>query len=382
MDKIKYYQEVQEVVTHSQNFTIEDLLIKQDKINVFGITSSTLNHFLRGKDVASHVEVMRNIYLFQQITRLGQEYPKIVKEAIIHDDVQQKLQLMKTTPHVIGTFHMGSYRLINALLMENDIPYSLIISASTITQQSKDFLKKSEDVYNKTLTLINAESPTCVISMIREIKKGNSLLIYLDGNMGVGGYKGKENNFCSINFLDGNLHMRKGAAYLSHIAKVPIFAASCYLRNYKDIHFDFSESIVPDPNTDREIYARSTIQSIYTHFSTIIKKYPEQWEAWLYLYKNIDTSYITEKNKVKSGNLKLQEYNPNKRVKFNLEDYSLFKSNSTYYALDKHSFISYPLEQEVYTVLVDCLAKGDIMSKRSDSTLIDRLLKNNLLIQE
>jgi hypothetical protein len=383
MDTQQYHKKVAQTVMQFKQLPLEDLLIKKNQLNNFGIASLSLSHFLKSVDVISHEALIKEILAFQQITALGQYNPHIIKDAILNENVKSKLKDLKNNPQVISTFHFGSYRMINALLLEHDIPYSLIISSATITNQSSEFLKMAEKVYKKRFTIIDAESPSCVISMIKEIKKGNSLLIYLDGNIGAGGNKGKEDNLCSIKFLDGKLRVRKGAAYLSHISKVPIFSATCFLKNYQDIHFDFSNSISPDQDVDRETYALSTMQSIYSHFANLVKQYPEQWEAWFYLHKNIDYSSVlnSNQNKVEDKCTNIR-YGAEGILKFNLKDYSLFNTPPEYYVLDKRSFLSYPLSQQAYTVLIDCLAKGLSTLQQSNGALVDQLIKNNLLIRE
>ncbi|MEO5995405.1 MAG: hypothetical protein ABIN89_01820 [Chitinophagaceae bacterium] len=381
MDKTQYLKNVAATVAHFEQLTLEELLIDQKQVNNFSMASLALSHFIRSIKVSDHGSVIKDILTFQHITMLGQQYPIIVKDAILDDNVLTKLQELKSNPHVIATFHFGSYRQINSLLLEHDVPFALVISSATISEQSREFLKKSQEYFNKSFTLIDAESPSCLISMIKEIKKGKSLVIYLDGNIGAGGNKAKQDSLCSIDFLNGNLHVRKGAAYISHIAKVPILTASCFLENYKDLYFDFGKSITPGEHEERENYALSTMQELYSHFTHVLEKYPQQWEAWFYLHKNIDNKKLPGFNHDHTGNnYGEQVYDPSKLLRFNLKHYSLFKGTSEYYVLDKRTFLSYPLREDAYTLLLNCLAKENFKINASNKILAGHLIEKNLLI--
>ena len=45
------------------------------------------------------------------------------------------------------------------------------------------------------------------------------------------------------------------------------------------------EEIVPLPNEEKTTYAERSIVKLYSLLNHKLKKYPEQWEAWLYLHK-------------------------------------------------------------------------------------------------
>ena len=272
--------------------------------------------------------------------------------------------------------------MINSLLLDHEVPYALVISSATITQQSKDFLQKSKDVFQKDFTLIDSESPSSIISMIKEIKKGKSLLIYLDGNTGAGGRKVKEESISMVPFLDRNLAVRKGAAYLSHMAQVPIFAATCILQDYYHVNFDFSSSIIPDKITDREAYTQLTMQALYGYFAEIVRKYPQQWEAWFYLYRNLTAISGPEPGLSIRMPEKTHLFYQEKSLQFNLRKYGLLKGAAEFFLLDKYTFKSFPLEKEAFQLLFNCLVKNNDGVKWYDKTLVRQLVGLSLLVPE
>ena len=156
MDKNTYLSSVDEAIAYYKTISLKDLLVTRKQINNFGMASLSLSHFLPSVEATQHEKIIRDIFTFQRITVLGQRHHTIIKDVILDEKVTRQLKDLKTNPQVIATFHFGSYRLINTLLLEHDVPFSLVISSATITQQSQEFLQACKEVYKKSFAVIDA----------------------------------------------------------------------------------------------------------------------------------------------------------------------------------------------------------------------------------
>lgn len=148
-----------------------------------------------------------------------------------------------------------------------------------------------QNIYNKSncysegqgFTLISSQSSSSGIQMLKAIKRGESLLLYVDGNTGTDKTNLANERIINVEFLGENLYARYGAAYISHLANIPLIIAATYKPNLDDIRVKFFEALYPPLGFDREIFVQNTTQRISTELSKLVKVYPGQWESWLHL---------------------------------------------------------------------------------------------------
>jgi lauroyl/myristoyl acyltransferase len=374
-----YINEKEQIINRFSFPTFKELMLEHNKLNSFNLVSSILSYLLPEIEVSFHDAIFRNMLTHQALSGLEQNYPEMVNEIDLTKRSKRMLSKIKTTPHIIASFHTASYRLLNHLLKQNDIPYTLVISKDGLQSQGEGFVKLCETTYGESFKMIDAEAPGALFAMIKEIKAGKSLLIYLDGNTGSGGKEINKEKLASIDFLNSKITVRKGASYLSYISNTPIISSVCYRDGFDKIHIDFPTYIKPNPKEQREIYAKKAIQVVYNALGEYVKKYPDQWEAWTYLYKSIPFPKNIVSNITKEGEYQNEGKLPEKKMaKFNLEHYSLFTNNKKYFVMDKHNFLSYPLEKECAEVLINAMFNPiDLITSKFDAW---HLYKENLLI--
>ncbi len=374
-----YQNKKEQIINHFLSPSFKELMLERNKLNDFNLVSSILSYLLPEIEVSFHDRIFRNMLTHQVLSGLEQNYPEMVQEIGLSIKSKKMLTKIKASPHIIASFHTGSYRLLNHLLKQNNVPYTLVISKNGLESQGDGFINIWEATYGEKFKMIDAEAPGALFAMIKEIKSGKSLLIYLDGNTGGGGKQIDKEKLASINFLNSIITVRKGTSYLSHISNTPIVSSVCYREDFNKIHIDFPTYTRPNAKEHRDLYAEKVMQHIYGAFGEYVKKYPDQWEAWTYLYKNIpfnknniacppkDITYSKEDNT-----------SAEKLVKFNLEHYSLFTNKEKYYVMDKQSFLSYPLEKEYAEVLISAMFNPfDLKASNFTAT---KLFQEHLLI--
>ena len=310
------------------------------------LVSAALLNYLPSISYKNHGQIFREILLHQKLSLIEQGLPEILHDAH-YENLDAAIKFLKKTPSIICTFHLGSYRLINLVLGKYNIPFSLIVAKSVIEKQGasfySDFHRAGAGLYSA-LELIDAEHPGSALKMLKALKNGKCLVVYMDGNTG-SGEQGHLNENCSeVNFLNQKIIARTGVGFLSHLAKAPVLTVLCYRTALTQITIDFFEPILPVQSADRKKYAQELVQQIYTMAAPYIARFPQQWEAWLYLYKV---------SVLKQGECEpippLQK--AHKPLTFNRKWFGLYHLRNHSYLFDKRDFLSYEIPAPVYNFL-------------------------------
>jgi hypothetical protein len=112
-------------------------------------------------------------------------------------------------------------------MMNHGIDFTLVVDQATFDKQEEIFIKCHETICESTkvnteFEIIVADEDSVGLKMIRLLKKQKNVLLYIDGNTGVGGAE-NTSKMESIKFLNKDIFSRKGIAALSYITDVPIF---------------------------------------------------------------------------------------------------------------------------------------------------------------
>lgn len=331
----------------------EDIMIAK-----FNIVSGCLSNYLPNIPQEEHTQIFKNIFIHQKLSMFEQSFYELPDYVAYENLNSQIWNLLKKRTSIICTFHTGSYRLINLFLAKNEIPYSLVVSKDVIATQGSSFkemfkeLNKSENT-EEALKLIDAESPTSILQMIRDLKSGRNLVIYIDGNSGSGNETINNNNNCVINFLNKKIYARQGIGFLAHRMQVPILTVASYRESLNEIKLKFFDPIFSDIKQDRDVFIKNTTQNIYDLIAPIIKQYPEQWEAWLYLHKVADTTENIFD--IDSESTVLPKVND--RFRFNSSCFGIFKIIKDNFLFKKSNYKSYRISDSVYDVLNMCMTE-------------------------
>lgn len=360
-----------------QNFP-ETLAINQNEnLNgQFTLVSAGLYNYLPWIPVQQHAEVFTGVLLHKKLSLLEQSSPEALDYLFIEGYSSEVKKLIHNYPVIICTFHLGSYRLINQLLVNNKIPFTLVIGKDVLKQEGQAISVLYNEFHekDKCFKIIDAETSSSVFSMMRELKKGRSVLIYIDGNTGAGTSTQNNTNRCVINFLEQQLFARKGVAFLAHAAGVPILPVISYRKAWDDIRLQFFSPIYPDSKADRNRFAETATQQLYDQVSPYIREYPEQWEGWLYLHK---VAHITRGDQrpcrssfplASSGS-----------VIFNSAQFGIFKVERATFLFRKSNYLSFPIDRQLYEFL--SYAARPINAKQIDFALLQQLCNKNVLIK-
>lgn len=282
------------------------------------------------------------------------------------------------TPKIFCSFHLGSYTIIPLILLKN-FKLALVVNQKTLKTKGniyKEIVGKSN---LSDFEIIDAENENSMIHMIRKLKQGFSLMFYIDGNTGAGGFERKDNKLVKISFLNNQILARKGVAYLAFKLKLPIVPIYTYrLDTDNIIHVDPEIKIDQFQTDDSQEFCQSCTQAIWQNFEQLLIKFEEQWEGWQYLY-----SFFVKEEQKSYGLYTESSIKHHILVFPNEKD--LFVRKGKYYTYDYIDFDIHEISKTVFTVLSK-MQNNDLQIKYNDlcsvlpSDLILNLVNNKILI--
>jgi len=333
------------------------------------LTSANIGNFLPEIPFEQHQTLLGSILMNREKSIVDGKYEGVLNE-IMYENLNEEIwTILNNTPSVICTFHFGSMQVINHFFAFHKIDYVFIASKKTLDDHLGDFLEMAEvqsKVYgNIELDFIEADECNAAFKMLKSLKKGKHLLIYIDGNTGTG-YNSANLNLSRIEFLSKTLYVRNGAATLSFFAKVPLIGAISYRDRNNQITLRFFDPVFPPEFENKEGFIGTTMQYLYDSLSSLLKLFPEQWECWIYLHSFIRSEDFFSENLVGEKAFSNSEY-----YQFNQIDFGLWKVDDRGYLFNKRDYTFYLLEGNYYNYLKDN-SNNKLKREEIDSELIDR----------
>lgn len=364
-----------------ENFAKKSKIWQSDiMIAKFNIVSACLSNYLPKVALQAHRKIFKDIFLHQQLSLFDQHFNEL-PDYVVYENLNAEIwEILKKGPSIICTFHTGSYRLLNLFLAKHNIAYSLVTSNSVMTQHGISFKKmynevSSDILIEEGLKIIDCENANSGLEIIKDIKKGRKILIYIDGNSGSGRETINNSNKCEINFLNQKIFARLGIGYLAHRMQIPILTIVSYRNSINEIRLKFFDPIFSDEKQEKTLSAKKVTQDIYDFVAPIIQQYPEQWEAWLYLHKVADTRG-TNLNLVPDHLMSPIE---NKKLHFNASCFGIFKIATSYFLFTKATYKSYQIEESVYNLLKRC-SEQPVLRKEILLVEFAELYKRNVIV--
>lgn len=351
----------------------------------FNLVSANLFRYMPHIGFGQHFKIYTEIMLHNQFTHYEQTHIDVLNSITVENVSNELIQLMRTRPCIITSFHFGMYRLMNLFLTKNQIPYTIVIPKESFKKEGhiiKDIYQKmNSELSADSIRFIEMESPTLSLKMVRELKEGRNLFIYFDGYRGTGNLQ--ENRRYSedgtITLLGQPLLARVGVAYLAQMAGVPLITGISYRKSLNDLRLKFFDPVYPNSGFTREQFAHNTTQELYNQFGSYLTTYPGQWEAWLYLHRSLPPNDLQHTDS--SQNLLRPNFDEKFKGSFQLNHnkFGVFKIQDKAYLFNKRTYTSYPIEDKLFELLKSA-ANRVIKPALSDYSAIPSLIDSNILV--
>jgi lauroyl/myristoyl acyltransferase len=269
-----------------------------------------------------------------------------------------------SSPQIYATIHLGSYKLIAHQLLQSGINLCIPISKKVYNEQSDEFIDLAQKTksYQGKIDFVNIEERIGIFKLIKYVKQGYSLLFYLDGNSGIGGMERVDDKLTSVNFFNTKIMGRKGIGFLAHSLKLQIQPVVSFFDTADYIpKIHFLDAIPYIPENKKDLYEHDLIQQLWNIFCKQISKYPEQWEAWLY----VDT-FLEKRSKEN------KEIPINGSLRFNSDKYDFIYKNDAYYLYDLTGNILVKMNKSLFYLFNKMHTKKISIDKTDFITLLNK----------
>lgn len=338
----------------------------------FNLMSASIFKILPLLDFKEHYQIFNGVQMHNRLTQFEQISSESLSNVTIENMTEDMKYTLRNKPCIITSFHFGSYRMLNKYLLDNNISYTAVGPKSILDKEKECFEKhlfKKGDA-----KFIELEAPNVAFQILRELRNGRSVFVYVDG------FRGNIQNIaseCAITkLLQQKIYVRKGIFQLASIANVPIISSVCYRKSKTDLRIHFFEEIRYDGNEERDIFVQNSIDKLYSEFSKFLVKYPEQWEGWMYVYKQL---IFSDKNNVQEdGKSKIPNF---EKLHFNFERYGIFKVLEEYFLFDRHTMLSYCIDENLYDIINQSIVNDEFnIAKKISNQDIQELYSKEVLV--
>ncbi|GAB2604839.1 hypothetical protein GCM10027190_60420 [Spirosoma areae] len=294
----------------------------------------------------NHETLFRELLLQQMLTSFDQQCLTAGDLVKLHGDHHV---VNKTDgPKIYCTYHLGSYRLLTSILFRRGIDCVLLVGSNMNRSQGNDMVEHIDALRQKhgltnVFRIVETGSSSAGLTVLRELKAGRSLIVYVDGSPETAPVHGEEGQFLSVRFGQRRVLTRKGVGYLSHAAGVPIIPVVSYRQPDMASVLHFLKPIRPIVRSDREMYCQEAMQQLYDGFWPFLKKYPAQWEGWNFIHSFLEPETTGEKHHGRHL----------KRLAFNEKRYSLCDLEQAPILFDRRLYQTYEITEDLRDLLLN-----------------------------
>jgi lauroyl/myristoyl acyltransferase len=295
-------------------------------------------------------QVFIDLLCCRGLAPLDQDFPEKVYDIQFTGDFFDIVS-QKDKPSIFCTYHLGSYRAIIGALARMGYDFTLVVDNGVFEKQ-KEYTERTVKEINELcgvksdFEMLNAESFDAAMRMVNNVKKGHSLIAYIDGNTGTGGVHRRDERMLKVDFFGRKMFARQGIAHIAFLTGVPIVPVISYRNAESDIVLHFYDKINPLESSTRKEFCATTTQLLYTYLEDMLKQYPLQWEGWLYVHKYFDTESLGQPDMAQ-----LPATISVKDVRFNDDRYGLFVFGPDYYLLDGSNYRTFLIGEEEFNLL-------------------------------
>ncbi len=282
------------------------------------------------------------------------------------------------------SYHLGSYRLIVGYLLSKGIDVALLVTDDVIQKQTERIYDFHRDIKSKedfgSLKFFNAESFEGITEAIEFFQDGGSLLIYIDGNSGIGGMGRNDDRLLTVPFFNRYIKARKGVAFLSRVLKTDIYPV--YVRNNKN----GSRTLINEPpithsvKTKKSVFIEDTTKHLFNILAKEVQREPQAWEGWLYIQKVTCAPQVEEQVHHKKALSVTRDTNP-ETLTFNDNEYALLKYPAATVLMNIKQFKFQMLSASAIRAIRFVNEKQNALHVVRKE-LLEELVNKNIIVQE
>ncbi len=359
----RYRQELTRCMEHFGQINLRQ---ERGYLMKFTTFSANVQNILPYIARSEHETLFREVLLQQVFTTFDQQC--LSAGDLVKLRGAQRLLSPTDGPKIYCTYHLGSYRLLTSVLFRRGVDCVLLVGSNMNRSQGdgmSDHIQALRQKHGLTnvFRIVEAGSPSAGLTVLRELKAGRSLVVYVDGSPETAPQPGDEASFLSVRFGNQRILTRKGVGYFSHAANVPIVPVVSYRESDLTNVLHWLAPIKPIRHSDREMYCREAMQQLYDVFWSYLKQYPGQWEGWNYIH-----SFLEPQQPIKQGAIANRM-----RPAFNSERYSLCDFEQAPVLFDRKLYQTYEITEDLRDLLMN-LDEVDSVERVVGEEMFEELL--------
>ncbi|KUM54298.1 hypothetical protein AR688_13310 [Rheinheimera sp. EpRS3] len=170
---------------------------------------------------------------------------------------------------ILALFHFGLHRSILVDLACNGIPVVSPVAGKAYW----DFYQQKHIApaeFANCFNLIEVDNPSVGKQLVKQMRKGHIVTIYVDGNMGPDGVHVSEGGV-EVCFFNKKIHVKAGIARLASTFKMPVLPLFSLAKPNSENCYQISAGELLPTNSD-------VMQGLYSQLERHIKQQPQEWE--------------------------------------------------------------------------------------------------------
>lgn len=356
--------------------------VKTDTDKFF--TNLNRYHLLsEGSEFDRETLFFKDVVFYQLINQLDTQcnYKLFTDELI---SIHNAEMIPKTS--LFCSFHYGAFIQIPAILKMLNIDFVVISMAidsyDVVNWETKNDKGAENNEKIDQPVSINPFDKESIFKIYKYLKKGVSVLIYLDGIQG--SIDQQDKRIKQIDFFKQQLVLSSGIMEISYKLKIPIVPIIAERTEEYKIKATFY-NLEGRENFDDENYAQNSIQNSVDILAAHLEKQPAQWQEWTNIHqkmiyrnpdRNLKSNFFSRvAEKVKQSIHK--KPSSKSKFKFNKDEYEIITINHESYIVCIRNYVSFKITDKLKHILLS-LEKSEITMQQLTQFVPGGLLKDLL----
>jgi len=260
-------------------------------VTILELLLANIYNLFPGLSLTEMHDLAKRLFVMQKRSILELQH---LSEMMPGLDIVNNSGVKLDAPAIYCAYHYGAYRLIAPALMTQGCRLTIVMDKMVALEQEADFsmaLLAHASEYGlptDSFAFRDTSDGGLMRGMLRDLKQGRSLLLYLDGNTGTGKVGKKEEHSHAVPFMGHTLASRIGIPVLSQMAKVPIICVRNLRSDERPLEnrMEFLPAIQPG-TLSREQYIDLALRKMWGVIEEQARADPQHWESLRYINKYV-----------------------------------------------------------------------------------------------
>lgn len=178
---------------------------------------------------------------------------------------------------LVLTLHMGPYGLLPALYLDAGVEPAVVLDGAALARIRPDVERRRRELgLGGAVRWITTDRPLFAVRLLRDLRAGVPVLVFLDGNAGAGGLRATRDRGMPYRLPGRTIRVRTGLGRLIRRTGCPVHAVSVRWREDGALAW----RCVRPGAWDAAATARQITRQLYDWLFDEVARSPEQWSFW------------------------------------------------------------------------------------------------------